>query len=90
MEVIEVVFAVIVAIVAVGVAAVLLIKVVKVPPPRNMWKAAVSTSGVPLIVLGVAATFIYSLLNLSLFVPVLVTVGGIVALAVGLWKRDDR
>ena len=89
MEIIVVVFAVMAAIAAAGIAAAVLVKVVKLQPPRSVLNRLASTPGFPWVVLGVAATFAYRLLNISVFIPLLVVVGGAIAMALSLRRRDD-
>ncbi len=89
MEVIVVTFAVAVALVALGIAALVLIKVVKMPPRRRLWNRLAATPGLRWVVLGLSATMIFGLLNLSVLIPVLITIGGITSIALSLRKRDN-
>ena len=90
MEIIVVVFAVMVAIAAAGIAAAVLVKVVKLQPPRSVLDRLASTPGFPWVVLGVAATLVYRLLGISILFPLLVTIGGAIAVAIGLRRRDNQ
>jgi len=48
-----------------------------------------STIGFRWLVLGIGAMVVYALLNLSIVLPLLIALGGLVAVAIGLRRRDD-
>jgi len=66
-----------------------LVKVVKLQSVRQLLDRLVSTRGFPWLVLGLAAMFVYSLVGQSLFMPLLVTAGGAIAVAAGLRRKGD-
>lgn len=87
MEIAVVVLAGAIAVAALIIAAVVLLKVVG---PRSGNRPVLrprSTAGFPWLMLGIAGTIVFALVDLSILLPLLIALGGLVAVVVGVYRQ---
>ncbi len=80
-------FALVTAIAAMIIGAAVLLSVAKMHrrtlPPLRPW----STPGFPWLMLGIAGMIVFALVGLSVLLPLLIALGGFVAVCVGLYRQ---
>jgi hypothetical protein len=92
METLVIAFAILTAAAATIIAVVVLAKVVQ---PRRGDRPVLrpqSTAGFPWLMLGITGMIVFALVNLSVVLPLLIALGGLVAVVVGVyrqWKHDS-
>ena len=90
METLVIAFAILTAAAATIIAVVVLIKVVQPSRGSRPTIRPGSTAGFPWLVLGIVGTVVFGLLDLSVLLPLLVALGGLIAVVVGVYRQWKR
>jgi hypothetical protein len=86
-ETLVIAFSIISAAVGTIIAVVVLMKVVKLSPGTRSALRPWSTAGFRWLLLGLGATVVFALLGVSVVLPLLVALGGLIAVLVGVYRQ---